>query len=84
MSKQAINALNRKQKKKEQLEQLEKEIKELEEKAQIELGKFLMKEWEIEGDEDSEKVFDVIKTLKNDAIDLLKENDKGKHEDQTI
>jgi len=79
LSKQAINALNRKQKKKEQLEQLEKEIKELEEKAQIELGKFLMKEWEIEGNEGSEKVFYVIKKLKDNAINLIRNDvDTGK------
>lgn len=83
MSKQAINALNRKQKKKEQLEALEKEIKELEERAQIELGKYLMKEWNIEGNESSKNVFDVISILKQDAKELLSKSDMGKSEDQT-
>ncbi|MFG6121132.1 hypothetical protein [Thalassobacillus sp. B23F22_16] len=80
MSTQARNAIKRKNKKQEKLLELEREIKELEEKAQIELGKYLMKTWDIEDDHDSEKVFDVIDSLKEDAKSLLKdeEGDTGK------
>jgi len=80
LSTQARNAIKRKNKKQEKLLELEREIKELEEKAQIELGKYLMKTWDIEDDHDSEKVFDVIDSLKEDAKSLLKdeEGDTGK------
>lgn len=80
MSKQAKSVMSRKIKKQEKLEELEKEIKELEEKAQIELGKHLMNEWDIKDDADSEMVFEVISSLKEDAKKLLddKERDTGK------
>lgn len=80
MSTQAKNVIKRKNKKQEKLIELEQEIKELEEKAQIELGKYLMKTWDIQDEHDSEKVFDIIQTLKNDAKKLLneKESDMGK------
>lgn len=91
MANQAKNAMERKSKKQSQIDKLQKEIKELEEKSQMELGKYLMKEWEIEGDEDSEKVFDVIDSLKEQATNMLKQkeessdtnSDMGKHENQT-
>lgn len=80
MSKKAQNVLSKKVKMQERLDKLEKEIKELEEQAQIELGKYLIKEWEIKDDKDSEQVLEVIKVLKDQAKELLNnsDNDMGK------
>ncbi len=80
MSTQAKNALKRKVKMQEKMKEMEDKIKELEEKAQIELGKYIIKEWDIQDDYDSEMIFDVITALKEDAKGLLqeKENDMGK------
>lgn len=80
MSKQGKNALVRKMKMQEKIKEMEQQIKELEEKAQLEIGKSILKEWEIKDDYDVKSVFDVIRTLKEDAISLLKdkENDMGK------
>lgn len=76
MSKKVQSALTRKAKMQERLEKMERDIKELEEKAQIELGKFIIKEWEIKDDKDSEQVLEVIKTLKEDAKELLNNPDR--------
>lgn len=75
MSKQGKNALNRKIKMQEKMKEMEEQIKELEEKAQIEIGKHVLKTWEINDDHDSKSVFDVITKLKNEAIELLNEDE---------
>jgi len=91
MANQAKSAMDKKSKKQSQIEKLQREVKELEEKSQMELGKYIMKKWNINSEEDSEKVFSVIDSLKDQAINLLEQKDSssskdggmGKHEDQT-
>lgn len=81
MSKKVETALKRKAKMQERMEKMEQDIKELEEKAERELGKFIMKEWEVEDDYDSEMVLEVITELKDQAKELLSnnnDNDMGK------
>lgn len=82
MSKQGKNALSRKIKMQERIKEMESQVKELEERAQLEIGKTILKEWDIKDDYDVKLVFDVIRTLKADAIELLKdkEEDMGKSE----
>jgi hypothetical protein len=75
MSKQGKNALNRKLKMQEKMKEMEEQIKQLEEKAQIEIGKHVLKTWEVNDDHDSKAVFDVIRLLKDDAIKLLNEDE---------
>lgn len=76
MSKKVQNALTKKAKMQERLDKMQKDIKELEETAQIELGKYLIKEWDIKDDNDSEQVLEVIKALKEDAKGLLNNPDR--------
>lgn len=70
------STLEKKSEMQDRIKKMQKEMKGLEEKAQIELGKYLIKEWEIKDSNDSEQVLEVIKTLKEDAKELLNNSDR--------
>lgn len=67
MSLKTSKALSKKKEMQEKIEKMNKEIKELEIKSQQEIGKFLLKEWEIGDDVDSEILFDIIRSYKEDV-----------------
>ena len=71
MSKKVSKAMERRSKMQERMDKMEKEMKELEAKAFEEVGKFLFKEWEINGEVDSAIIFEAITLLKDDAISHL-------------
>lgn len=82
MSKQGQKALARKQDMQEKIKELEAKAKEYEEQAERELGKHLLKQWEVRSDVDSAKVYEVIDLLKDEAKKYLKDNNNelGKYE----
>lgn len=67
MSLKTSKALSKKKEMQEKIEKMNKEIKELEIKSQQEIGKFLLKEWEIGDDVDSEILFNIIRSYKEDV-----------------
>ena len=69
----------------ERMDKLEQELKELELQSQQEIGKFLLKSWEIDNEDDSEKLFEVIEEMKSQALNLLKQKESqgmGKSEEE--
>ncbi|TCP24459.1 hypothetical protein EV207_12519 [Scopulibacillus darangshiensis] len=84
MANKVSKAMERKAKMQERIEKMEKEMKELEVKAQQDIGAFVLKTWDIQ--DDSEKVFEVITSLKDQANKLLNnEGDSmGKSEQENI
>lgn len=85
MSIKTSKALSKKKEMQEKIEKMNKEIKELEIKSQQEIGKFLLKEWEIGDDVDSEILFDIIRSYKDDVQKRLNgseyEEAKGNYEE---
>ena len=85
MSLKTSKALSKKKEMQEKIEKMNKEIKELEIKSQQEIGKFLLKEWEIGDDVDSEILFDIISSYKADVQKRLNgseyEEAKGNYEE---
>ena len=68
MPKNVSRALEKKLKMQERIDKMEKEMKELESKAYEEVGKYLFKTWEINGEVDSTIIFEAIALLKDDAM----------------
>jgi len=81
MSKQAIKALDKKQKMQERIKEMEAEIKDLNDKAEQEIGKYILKKWNVGND--TGKVFEAIDALTDQANELLKDDDDmGKYEEE--
>lgn len=78
MANKVSKTIQKKQKMQERIEKMEEEVKELERKASEEIGKHVLKTWNVQ--DDSDKVFDVIESLKKDADNLLEQDDLGKSE----
>lgn len=78
MANKVSKTMQKKQKMQERIEKMEEEVKELERKASEEIGKHVLKTWNVQ--DDSDKVFDVIESLKKDADNLLEQDDLGKSE----
>lgn len=74
MSKQGQKALAKKQDMQEKIKEMEAKVKEYEEQAEKELGKYLLKQWEVRSDVDSGKVYEVIDLLKDEAKKYLTED----------
>ena len=85
MANKTSKALSKKKEMQEKIDKMNKEIKELEIKSQQEIGKFLLKEWEIGDDVDSEILFDIIRSYKEDVQKRLNgseyEEAKGNYEE---
>ena len=85
MTNKTSKALSKKKEMQEKIDKMHKEIKELEIKSQQEIGKFLLKEWEIGDDIDSEILFDIIRSYKEDVQKQLNgseyEEAKGNYEE---
>lgn len=71
MATKTSKALSKKKEMQEKIEKMNREIKELEIQSQQEIGKFLLKEWEIGDDVDSEILFDIIRSYKEDVKNRL-------------
>lgn len=71
MATKTSKALSKKKEMQEKIDKMNKEIKELEIKSQQEVGKFLLKEWEIDDDVDSEILFDIIRSYSEDVKQRL-------------
>ncbi|MBE3102831.1 MAG: hypothetical protein IMZ40_01165 [Bacilli bacterium] len=88
MTSKISKTFERKVKMQEKIEKMEKEIKELELKAQQEIGKFVLSEWEISEELDSEILFDIIRGYKEDVRRKLNSTEydekKGKLEEKEI
>lgn len=84
MSKKASKTIEKKQKMEEKIKEMEEEIKELEKKAEQEIGKYVLKTWDIK--DDTEKVFEAIDELKHQANEIINPDDSlGKYEqDETL
>lgn len=85
MTAKTSKALQKKKEMQEKIDKMNKEIKSLEIKSQQEIGKFILKEWEIGDDIDSEILFDIIRGYSEDVKRRLSGNEfdeeKGKQEE---
>jgi len=73
MSKKGQKALDRKMEMQDRIKEMEEKIKEYEQEAEQQLGKHVLKEWEIKSDVDSESIYEVITLLKNEAKQLIEQ-----------
>ncbi len=77
--------LQKKKEMQEKIDKMNKKIKTLEIRSQQEIGKFILKEWEIGDDIDSEILFDIIRSYSEDVKRRLSGNEfdeeKGKQEE---
>lgn len=85
MTVKTSKALQKKKEMQEKINKMNKEIKELETKSQQEIGKFLLKEWDIQDDVDTEILFDIIRSYSDQVKARLSgnefEEEKGKLEE---
>ncbi|MDJ0333283.1 hypothetical protein [Planococcus sp. S3-L1] len=85
MTAKTSKALQKKKEIQEKIEKMNKEIKSLEIKSQQEIGKFILKEWEIDDDVDSDILFEIIRSYSEDVKRRLSGNEfveeKGKQEE---
>lgn len=75
MAVKTSKALQKKKEMQEKIDKMNKEIRELEIQSQQEIGKFLLKEWGIDDDVDSEILFDIIRGYSEDVKNRLKGNE---------
>ncbi|MGE6370584.1 hypothetical protein ACQKDB_15770 [Planococcus kocurii] len=85
MTVKTSKALQKKKEMQEKIDKMNKEIKSLEIKSQQEIGKFILKEWEIDDNVDSDILFKIIRSYSEDVKRRLSgnefEEEKGKQEE---
>lgn len=85
MTVKTSKALQKKKEMQEKIDKMNKEIKSLEIKSQQEIGKFILKEWEIDDNVDSHILFKIIRSYSEDVKRRLSgnefEEEKGKQEE---
>lgn len=63
------------------IKEMEEKVKEYEKEAEQQLGKHVLKEWNIKSDVDSETVYEVVSLLQEEAQQLIEEKKNETKED---